>query len=152
MATSKTIFILNGPNLNLLGARQPEIYGSATLAEIEARCAERAQAHGRALVFRQSNSEAELIGWIQEAGDRAAGLILNPAAYGHTSIALLDAMLAVAIPKIELHLSNPGAREAFRAHSYITRACDGVIAGFGAAGYLLALDALIALEESRAKG
>ncbi len=136
------IFILNGPNLNLLGVRQPEIYGSETLADIEALCAARAKDLGLAIDFRQSNVEGELVGWIQEARDGAAGIILNAAAYTHTSIAILDALKAVDIPVIEVHLSNVFAREDFRHHSYVSLAATGVICGFGSAGYLLALEAL----------
>ena len=136
------IFILNGPNLNLLGVRQPEIYGSETLADIEALCATRAAELGLEIDFRQSNVEGELVGWIQEARDGAAGIILNAAAYTHTSIAILDALKAVDIPVIEVHLSNVFAREDFRHHSYVSLAATGVICGFGSAGYLLALEAL----------
>lgn len=123
-----------------------------TLAEIDAACRDRARARGRDIAFRQTNSEGELVSWVQEAGAKAGALVINPAGYGHTSIALLDALLAISIPKIELHLSNPGAREPFRARSYASRGCDGVIAGFGPAGYPLAVDAAIALEERRATG
>ncbi len=134
--------ILNGPNLNLLGAREPAIYGTTTLAEIEAACREKAESLGLSLVFRQSNSEGELIDWVQTARAEAAGLIINPGAYTHTSIALLDALSAVDIPVIELHLSNIHARETFRRHSVTAAAASGVIMGLGAAGYPLALDAL----------
>ncbi|MCG8692282.1 MAG: type II 3-dehydroquinate dehydratase [Minwuiales bacterium] len=136
------IFILNGPNLNLLGVRQPEIYGSETLADIEALCADRAAALGLQIDFRQSNIEGELVGWIQEARDGAAGIIINAAAYTHTSIAILDALKAVDVPVIEVHLSNVFAREDFRHHSYVSLAATGVICGLGSAGYLLALEAL----------
>ena len=136
------IFILNGPNLNLLGVRQPEIYGSETLADIEALCADRAAALGLEIDFRQSNIEGELVGWIQEARDGAAGIIINAAAYTHTSIAILDALKAVDVPVIEVHLSNVFAREDFRHHSYVSLAATGVICGLGSAGYLLALEAL----------
>ena len=136
------IFILNGPNLNLLGVRQPEIYGSETLVDIEALCADRAAALGLQIDFRQSNIEGELVGWIQEARDGAAGIIINAAAYTHTSIAILDALKAVDVPVIEVHLSNVFAREDFRHHSYVSLAATGVICGLGSAGYLLALEAL----------
>ena len=136
------IFILNGPNLNLLGVRQPEIYGSETLADIEALCATRAAELGLQIDFRQSNIEGELVGWIQEARDGAAGIIINAAAYTHTSIAILDALKAVDVPVIEVHLSNVFAREDFRHHSYVSLAATGVICGLGSAGYLLALEAL----------
>lgn len=136
------IFILNGPNLNLLGVRQPEIYGSETLADIEALCADRAAKLSLEIDFRQSNIEGELVGWIQEARDSAAGIIINAAAYTHTSIAILDALKAVDVPVIEVHLSNVFAREDFRHHSYVSLAATGVICGLGSAGYLLALEAL----------
>ena len=137
--------ILNGPNLNLLGAREPEIYGLTTLAEIEAECRKKAESLGLSLVFRQSNSEGELVDWVQAASAEAAGLIINPGAYTHTSIALLDALSAAGIPVIELHLSNIHAREPFRRHSVTAAAAGGVIMGLGAAGYPLALDALKSL-------
>jgi 3-dehydroquinate dehydratase-2 len=134
--------VLNGPNLNLLGSRQPEVYGTGTLDELETLCAETAEGLGLAIDFRQSNLEGELISWVQEARGRAAGLVINPAGYSHTSIALMDALLAVDLPVIEVHLSNIHAREAFRAHSYVSRAAQGVICGLGFAGYRLALIAL----------
>lgn len=136
------VLILNGPNLNLLGAREPEIYGRATLAEIEAAAREQARTLAFALDFRQTNHEGVLIDWVQEAGRSAAGLILNPGAFTHTSIALHDALKAVRAPKIELHLTNTHAREPFRRISHVSPAVDAVISGLGADGYLLALDAL----------
>ncbi|WP_411817668.1 type II 3-dehydroquinate dehydratase [Hyphococcus sp. DH-69] len=148
--TSTTIYVLNGPNLNLLGQREPEIYGSDTLADIEAACTTRARALGLSIEFRQSNSEGQLVDWIQEANSKGAGLIINPAAYTHTSIALLDALKAAQIPVIELHLSNIHAREAFRQHSVTAAAANGVIMGFGASGYRLAIEALKSLIESQA--
>ncbi len=147
--TAKTIFILNGPNLNLLGAREPEIYGSDSLADIEASCAAAAKASGFSVDFRQSNTEGILVDWVQEAAAKGAGLIINPGAYTHTSIALLDALSAAGIAKIELHLSNIHAREEFRRRSVTASAVDGVIMGFGAAGYILALDALKSLLQKR---
>lgn len=141
----KAAHILNGPNLNLLGAREPEIYGSTTLAEIEADCRKKAENLGLSLVFRQSNSEGELVDWVQAASAEAAGLIINPGAYTHTSIALLDALTAAEIPVIELHLSNIHAREPFRRCSVTAAAANGVIMGLGPAGYPLALDALESL-------
>lgn len=139
---SDKVFILNGPNLNLLGSREPEIYGTATLAEIEAAAKERARSLALAVDFRQTNHEGALIDWVQEAGTSAAGLILNPGAFTHSSIALHDALKALRRPKIELHLSNTQAREPFRRISYVSPAVDAIIAGLGADGYLVALDAL----------
>jgi 3-dehydroquinate dehydratase-2 len=145
------IFIINGPNLNLLGAREPEIYGAATLADIERDAKAWGADKGRAIDFRQSNHEGVLIDWVQEAARAAEGLIINPGGYTHTSVALGDALKAARLPKIELHLSNVHAREAFRRLSYVSPAVDGVICGFGAAGYRLALDALAALADKSAK-
>ena len=136
------ITVLNGPNLNLLGTREPEIYGTGTLDDLETLCAETAEGLGIGVEFRQSNIEGELINWIQEARTSAAGLIINPAGYSHTSIAMMDAISALEIPVIEVHLSNIHKREAFRHHSYISHAADGVICGLGFAGYRLALIAL----------
>jgi len=138
----ETILILNGPNLSLLGVREPEIYGRETLADIEESCLERAAELELNVDFRQSNSEGELLGWIQEARGAAAGIVINAAAYSHTSIALFDALKFAALPVIEVHLSNIFRREPFRHHSYVSAAADGVICGLGAQGYLLALDAL----------
>ncbi len=146
---AKPVFLLNGPNLNLLGQREPEIYGRATLADIEADARKRAEGLGFKLDFRQSNSEGALIDWVQEADAKGTGLIINPGAYTHTSIALLDALTAASLPKIELHLSNIHTREAFRQRSVTASAVDGIIAGFGASGYRLALEALKSLVESR---
>ena len=136
------ILVLNGPNLNMLGTREPEIYGSQTLDDLETLCAETAEGLGLSIECRQSNLEGELITWVQEARTRAAGLIINPAGYSHTSIALMDALLALDIPVIEVHLSNIHRREEFRHHSYASRAATGVICGLGFAGYRLALIAL----------
>jgi 3-dehydroquinate dehydratase-2 len=136
------IFVLNGPNLNLLGLREPEIYGTGTLDDLETLCAETAEGLGLAIDFRQSNLEGELISWVHEARTKAAGLIINPAGYSHTSVALMDAILALDIPIVEVHLSNIHKREAFRHHSYVSHAADGVICGLGFAGYRLALIAL----------
>jgi 3-dehydroquinate dehydratase-2 len=138
---ARTLYLLNGPNLNLLGTREPEIYGRETLGDLEARARKRAEAHGLALVFRQSNHEGELVDWIQEAGREAAALILNAGAYTHTSVAILDALKTLSIPVIELHLSNPHRREAFRHRSYVALGATAVIAGFGPLGYELAVDA-----------
>jgi 3-dehydroquinate dehydratase-2 len=137
-----TIFILNGPNLNLLGLREPEVYGHDTLDDIAGQCEDRARTLEFDIEFRQSNHEGHLIDWLHEANaDRAKAVILNPGGYTHTSVALHDAVKAISVPVIELHLSNPHAREPFRHRSYVGKAARGTIAGFGALGYLLALDA-----------
>lgn len=138
---SKPIYVLSGPNLNLLGTREPEIYGKATLDDVRVLCEQRAQSLGRTVVFRQSNHEGQLIDWVQEARSEACALVINPAGYGHTSIALLDALKMLEIPVIECHLSNPAAREAFRHHTYVSLAATGVVSGFGAASYELAVEA-----------
>jgi 3-dehydroquinate dehydratase-2 len=135
------VHVINGPNLNLLGAREPEIYGSATLNDIEIVLRERCQQKGVDLIFRQSNSEGDLITWIQEAGRAGATVILNAGAFTHTSIAIYDAIRGADAQVIEVHLSNVHAREDFRHHSYITPAARGVIAGFGPLSYLLAIEA-----------
>ena len=152
MAASKPIYVLNGPNLNLLGTREPHIYGHVTLAEIEAACAARATQLGRTIVFRQSNIEGELVNWLQEARERSSAVILNAGAYTHTSVALHDAIKAIGVPVIETHLSNPAAREEFRHVSLVGQAAKGVIAGFGATSYLLAIEAasLLAQESQNA--
>ncbi|WDZ77907.1 type II 3-dehydroquinate dehydratase [Ensifer adhaerens] len=137
-----TIFVLNGPNLNALGKREPGIYGGHTLADIEAMCKAEGKALGLEVDFRQSNHEGTLVDWLHEAGSIAAGVAINPAAYGHTSIALHDAIRAIGIPVVELHLSNIHAREEFRHKSMIAPAVKGVICGFGAQSYILALHAL----------
>lgn len=144
-----TIFILNGPNLNLLGSREPEIYGRATLDDIRQALEAQARKAGRTIDFRQSNHEGVLVDWIQEARVKGKGLIINPGAYTHTSVAIHDALKTLEAPKIELHLSNVHAREAFRRNSYISPAVDAVICGLGAAGYLTALDALIRLIDKK---
>jgi 3-dehydroquinate dehydratase-2 len=140
-----SILILNGPNLNLLGRREPGIYGHTTLADIEAMCAAEGERLGVAVTCRQSNSEGELVGWVQEVDGRFAGLILNAGAYSHTSIALLDAARMLDVPLIEVHLSNIYRRETFRHHSYVSLAATGVLCGFGPRGYLLALQAMAAM-------
>ena len=136
------ILILNGSNLNMLGVRQPEIYGRTTLADIEASCRERGAKLGLEIEFRQSNHEGELVTWIQQARDNADGIIINAGAYTHTSVAILDALKVAELPVIEVHISNIHAREEFRHHSYISAAATGVIVGLGPQGYLLALEAL----------
>ncbi len=136
-----TILVLNGPNLNILGAREPDVYGHETLADIEAACAKRASALGLKVEFRQSNNEGELVDWIQGARNGYAGLIINAGAYTHTSVALLDALLACDVPVIEVHLSNILQRDDFRHHSYVSKAARGVICGFGGFGYEMALEA-----------
>ena len=136
------VFVLNGPNLNLLGTREPEVYGRATLGDIEAMCRAHAEGRGLDIAFSQSNHEGALLDAIHAARGRHAGIILNAGAYTHTSVALMDAIAGVALPVIELHLSNIHAREDFRHRSYIARVALGVICGFGAQGYLLAIDAL----------
>ncbi len=139
---AKPIYILNGPNLNLLGTREPEFYGTETLADLEQRCVRKAAALGLSVEFWQSNAESELVDWIQEARANGAGLIVNAGAYSHTSIAMLDALLACNVPIVEVHLSNIFTREPFRHQSYISRAAKGVICGFGGLGYELAIEAL----------
>jgi len=142
---AKPIYVLNGPNLNLLGSREPEVYGKETLDDVRARCERRAAALGFSIDFRQSNHEGELVAWIQEARGGAAGLIVNAGAFTHTSIAMLDALLACSVPSVEVHLSNIFPREPFRHHSYISKAVKGVICGFGAQSYELAIEALAAM-------
>ena len=140
------VFILNGPNLNLLGTREPGIYGSLTLSDIEANCRARAESLGFGTVeFRQSNHEGVLVDWIQEAGRRGAGVVMNPGAYTHTSIALADAIKGAGVTLIEVHISNVHARESFRHHSFVSPVAAGVIVGLGPMGYTLALEALAGL-------
>ncbi len=146
---AKPIFVLNGPNLNLLGTREPEIYGKDTLDDIRMKCEAKAKALGFAIDFRQSNHEGELVAWIQEARAGASGLIVNAGAFTHTSIAMLDALLACQVPSVEVHLSNIFTREPFRHHSYISKAVEGVICGFGALSYELAIEALARLIRDR---
>ena len=137
------VYVLNGPNLDLLGTREPEIYGHATLADVEKLCRATAKQHELAIEFRQSNHEGEIIDWIHEARDeQAAGLIINPAGYTHTSVAILDALLALDAPIVEVHISNIHTREAFRRHSYVSKAARAVVCGFGVEGYALAIKGL----------
>ena len=147
-----TIFVLNGPNLNMLGVREPQIYGSDTLADIEAACAERAGELGLDIDFRQSNHEGQIVDWIQEAArEKAMGIVLNPAAYTTTSIAFLDAIMAAQIPVIEVHITNIHARESFRHDSYVSKVARAVICGFGVDGYRLAISGLAATVGAAAK-
>jgi len=143
----KTVYVLNGPNLNLLGMREPAIYGSATLADVQKLCEEACVRHGLKLEFRQSNHEGELVDWIHEAGRLHAkgalqALIMNAAAYTHTSVAILDAVKGTAVPLVELHISNVHAREAFRHHSYLSAVARAVVCGLGVPGYALAINAV----------
>ena len=142
---AKPIYIVNGPNLNLLGTREPEIYGSDTLQDIELACINTAKHEGYDVVFKQSNIEGELVDMIQEARESACALIINPAAYTHTSVALHDALKSLDIPSIEIHLSQPAKRESFRRRSYVAEAVTGTISGFGANSYQLGLQAAINL-------
>lgn len=146
---ANAIFILNGPNLNLLGTREPEVYGTETLDDLKERCERKAQGLGLGIDFRQTNTEGDLVNWIQEAREEASGLIVNAGAFTHTSIAMLDALLACDIPVVEVHLSNIFTREPFRHRSYISRAAKGVICGFGGLGYELAIEALASAIEGR---
>lgn len=141
-AMSAKIFVLNGPNLNLLGTREPHIYGSDTLDDLKSLAQARAAELGLEIDFRQSNSEGELVDWIQEAKESAAGIVINAGAYTHTSVAILDALVATELPVVEVHLSNLFKREAFRHHSYISPVAAGLITGFGPQGYPLALEAM----------
>ena len=148
----KPIYILNGPNLNLLGLREPTVYGQETIAGLEARCTAKATSLGLQIIFRQTNTEGELIDWVHEAHGKAAGIIINGAGYTHTSVALHDALKAVNIPIIEVHLSNVYAREPFRHHSYISPVAHGVICGFGGQGYEMALDGITQILKANGKG
>jgi 3-dehydroquinate dehydratase II len=142
----KTVYVLNGPNLNLLGLREPDIYGHSTLADVEKLCRAAAAKHGLEVEFRQSNHEGALIDWIQQARtENAVGLVINPAGYGHTSVAILDALATLEAPIIEVHISNIHAREPFRRRTYVSQVARGVLCGFGISGYVLAIDGLAAL-------
>ncbi|TAN78066.1 MAG: type II 3-dehydroquinate dehydratase [Magnetospirillum sp.] len=145
MSATPIISILNGPNLNMLGMRQPELYGRDSLSDIETLCRAHSARLGLAMEFRQSNHEGDLVTWIQEARGRAAGIVINAGAYTHTSVAILDALLAAEVPAVEVHLSNIHQRDSFRHHSYVAKAAKGMICGFGSHGYVLALDALARL-------
>ncbi len=147
---AKTIFVLNGPNLNLLGQRQPEIYGRATLADVEKLCRTTAQQLGVEIVFRQSNHEGDIVDWINEAyAEKAAGLVINPGGFTTTSIAILDALLVMAAPVIEVHISNIHKREEYRRRSYVSQAARAVICGFGVHGYALAITGVAAMLEAK---
>lgn len=146
---SKPILILNGPNLNKLGTRQPEIYGHTTLKEVEDMCRNRAEARGHTISFHQSNSEAEIVDWIHDGIEGCSGIIINPAAFTHTSVAILDALNIVSQPIIELHISNPHKREAFRHVSYVTYAATALICGLGVNGYPIAVDAMADMLEAK---
>ena len=148
MPDTPVLYVLNGPNLNLLGVREPDVYGHATLADVQALC--EAAADGATVIFRQTNHEGELIDWVQEARERAAALVINPAGYGHTSVALLDALKTLTIPVVECHLSNPAARERFRHRSYVSPVAAGVVSGFGPFSYELAVRAALKLAQERA--
>lgn len=137
-----TVLVLNGPNLNLLGTREPEVYGTETLADIQAKTEARGAERALSVDFRQSNAEHDLIAWIQESRGSAAGIILNAGAFTHTSVAIADALAAVSLPLVEVHLSNIFRREHFRHHSHMSRLAEGLICGFGSEGYVLAIDAM----------
>jgi 3-dehydroquinate dehydratase-2 len=150
---AKTVYVLNGPNLNLLGAREPEIYGRATLADVEKLCRAAAARHKLEVEFRQSNHEGEIVDSIHEAGaKKAAGIIINAGAYTHTSVAIRDAVAAVELPVVEVHITNVFARERFRHHSHVAPVAKASLCGFGVGGYALAIDGLAALIGARRKG
>jgi 3-dehydroquinate dehydratase-2 len=142
----KTVYVLNGPNLNLLGTREPEKYGRATLKDVDKLCRATAKRYGLGIVFRQSNHEGEMVDWIQEARDKkAAGVVINAGAYTHTSVAILDALVTLTAPVIEVHITNIHARERFRQRSYVSRAARAMVCGFGIDGYALAVTGLAAM-------
>ncbi len=149
---AKPIYVLNGPNLNMLGLREPAVYGRESLSDVEKRAKERAKAVGLQIEFRQSNNEGELVTWIQEARDKAQGIILNAGAYSHSSIAILDALQAAELPVIEVHLSNIFRREEYRQHSFVSLAAKGVICGLGPKGYELALEAMAEMLAAKSRG
>ncbi len=152
MSATQPVLILNGPNLNMLGVREPALYGRETLADIEKRCAAHAKTRGLTVDFRQSNLEGELVTWIQQARGTASGVIINAGAYTHTSVAILDALKLIDGPIVEVHLSHIFRREAFRHHSYVSLVAHGMISGFGAHGYVLALDAVASLLQTPMTG
>ena len=147
----KTIYVLNGPNLNMLGTREPEKYGHATLADVEKLCREAGKRFDLAVEFRQSNHEGEIIDWIHEAKKKAVGIVINPAGYSHTSVAILDAISAVQLPTVEVHITNIHQREEFRHHSYVSKGAKAVLCGFGITGYALAIEGLAALVGMKSK-
>ena len=147
---TKPIYVLNGPNLNLLGVREPDIYGKTTLDDINQACVDLGKALGFKVDFRQSNHEGVLVDWIQEARTEASAVVINPAAYGHTSVALLDALKTLSIPIVECHLSHLATREDFRHQTYVSKAAVGIIAGFGAQSYTLAIQAAAQLARAKA--
>jgi 3-dehydroquinate dehydratase-2 len=144
---ARRVHVLNGPNLNLLGTRQTEVYGETTLAEVEESCVRHGESLGLAVSFRQTNHEGVLVDWVQEAGVAGEPIVLNPGAYSHTSVALLDAISGTGAVVVEVHISNIFARERFRRHSYVSPVAAGIIAGLGTRGYLLALDAVAAMSD-----
>jgi 3-dehydroquinate dehydratase II len=148
---SRLVYVLNGPNLNLLGKRQPAIYGYETLADVEAECRRVAEEHNLEIRFHQSNREYEIIDWIHEARETAGGIVINPAAFTHTSVAILDALNTCEFPIIEVHISNVHKREPFRHHSYVSGVASGVIAGFGTQGYPFAIERLARLIDQASK-
>jgi 3-dehydroquinate dehydratase II len=151
-SVNKTVYVLNGPNMNLLGTREPKLYGRATLKDVEALCRNTAAVHKLAIEFRQSNHEGEIVQWIQEAGARkAAGIVLNPAGLTTTSVSVHDAIKAVDVPVIETHITNIHAREEWRRHSYVSLVAKAVICGFGIQGYALAIDGIAAMARTRSK-
>jgi len=149
LAPVSRVYIINGPNLNMLGKREPHIYGAATLKDVEQRCQARAREQGLEIAFYQSNSEAQIIDWIHEAVENTAGIIINPAAFTHTSVAILDALKMIDGPIIEVHISNPHQRETFRHRSYVAQVATGTISGLGTHGYVLALDAMAELLQDK---
>jgi 3-dehydroquinate dehydratase-2 len=149
-SSRKTIYVVNGPNLNLLGTREPQIYGHSTLDDVEALCRKTAAGHGYAVEFRQSNHEGDILDWLHEAGAKAAaGVVLNPGGLTHTSVSLHDAIKSISVPVIETHISNIHAREPWRSHSYVSPAAQAVVCGFGIAGYALAIDGIAAMSERK---
>ncbi|MSP45860.1 MAG: type II 3-dehydroquinate dehydratase [Xanthobacteraceae bacterium] len=151
-SSTRTIYVLNGPNLNLLGTREPQIYGRSTLKDVEQLCRETAQAHGIAIEFRQSNHEGQIVDWLHEAGaKKAAGVVLNPAGLTHTSVSVHDAIKAIDVPVIECHITNIHAREPWRHRSYVSFVAKAIVCGFGIQGYALAIDGIAAMTAKKSK-